>query len=116
MDYKNSSPFRHIGLRLTSVTTLTIRSIFPSRLLRFAALVCGCIFQIQAQTAGSLDTTFGNGTGIVTKRIYTILNSVANAESVAIQADGKIVVAGQVTLGQTSSFGVARYNTDCRRL
>ena len=58
-------------------------------------------------TDGSLDSTFG-GTG----KILTPVGGVAEVHSTAIQADGKIVVAGQTIAGQTSSFGVARYNTD----
>lgn len=52
-------------------------------------------------TAGALDTTFGGGAGYVT----TTIDGMANA--IAIQADGKILVAGSGT-GAT----VVRYNTD----
>ena len=51
-------------------------------------------------TAGNLDTTFG-GTGIVT----TTINGIANA--LAIQVDGKILVAGSGT-----DATVVRYNTN----
>ena len=50
---------------------------------------------------GSLDTSFG-GTGIVGTPVGTGYDV---ATSVAIQADGKIVVAG-------NGFAVVRYNTD----
>lgn len=56
---------------------------------------------------GSLDTTFGIG-GIVT----TDFSDIDNALSVALQADGKIVVAGKGTPNNQSSFAVVRYNTN----
>src|SRR6266536_2345728 len=58
---------------------------------------------------GSLDTSF-NGTGKVT----TDFGGDGNAEgrSVAVQTDGKIVVAGYATAGNTEKFALARYNAD----
>jgi len=58
---------------------------------------------------GSLDTTF-NGTGEVT----TNFGGDGNAEgrSVAVQTDGKIVVIGYATAGNTEEFALARYNAD----
>jgi uncharacterized delta-60 repeat protein len=64
-------------------------------------------FVVRYNTDGSLDTTFG-GTGIVT----TYFGSVAGANSVAIQPDGKIVVAGSVGSYGNNHLAVARYNTD----
>jgi len=55
---------------------------------------------------GSLDTDF-NGTGIVTTPLT--VNSIGR--SVALQADGKLVVAGD-TWGPESTFVVVRYNQD----
>jgi uncharacterized delta-60 repeat protein len=57
---------------------------------------------------GRLDTTFG-GDGKVTTDFYSQSSDTASA--VAIQADGKIVVAGYVAVGG-SNFAMARYNTD----
>ena len=57
---------------------------------------------VRYNTDGSLDTSFG-GTGIV---LTPVGNSHDLATSVAIQADGKIVVAG----GTGSSLAVVRYN------
>jgi uncharacterized delta-60 repeat protein len=61
-------------------------------------------------TNGSLDNLFGtNG---------TVVTSVAGGSSqnfgsaVALQPDGKIVVAGGSTVGSTSTFAVARYNAN----
>ena len=60
---------------------------------------------------GSLDTTFGTGGKILTPTSAGSLNDYGN--SVTVQADGKIVVAGQ---GETSGAGddvvVVRYNVD----
>jgi len=65
---------------------------------------------------GSLDTDpttgFGAGTGIVTTDIGSSSNY---ANAVALQADGKIVVAGNAfanSFGNTSDIAVLRYNTD----
>ncbi len=59
------------------------------------------------ETNGSLDTTFGSS-GIT---ITPILNG-AFAEAVALQSDGKIVVAGSSESNSGFDFSVARYNSD----
>ena len=56
---------------------------------------------------GSLDATFGNN-GIVTVGVGD--HAIANA--VALQADGKIVVAGSGGTNSQTSFVVVRYNTN----
>ena len=62
-----------------------------------------------AQAApGDLDSSFGNGGKVTTD----FLGKEDGAAAVAIQADGKIVVAGAIILGSTHDFGVTRYNTD----
>ena len=58
-------------------------------------------------TAGVLDTTFGGGDGKVTTDIVTADADYATA--VAIQADGKIVVAGYSNGSGTNDFALARY-------
>jgi uncharacterized delta-60 repeat protein len=58
--------------------------------------------------AGDLDTSFGTG-GKVTTDFSPGLD---RATAVAIQPDGKIVVAGIAGGGAASNFGLARYNTD----
>jgi uncharacterized delta-60 repeat protein len=55
---------------------------------------------------GSLDTTF-DGDGIVTTAIST---SDDRANGVALQSDGKIVVAGSTYNGSDFDFALARYN------
>jgi len=62
---------------------------------------------IQAGLPGSLDTTFGNG-GIVT----TAFETISNPNVVAIQPDGKIVVAGYDLYTPGGVIAIARYNTD----
>ena len=64
-----------------------------------------------AAAAGDLDTTFGtDGKVITTVGVPTTANL---AYSIAIQSDGKIVVAGEARNGfNNSDFAVVRYNTD----
>ncbi len=57
---------------------------------------------------GTLDTTFGIA-GIVTTDFAGKSNA---ARSVAVQADGKIVVAGHSSNGTERDFAVVRYNID----
>ena len=58
-------------------------------------------------TDGALDSTFGAG-GIVT----TDISDYNSARALAIQSDGKIVVAGYTSIGGYNDFTVVRYNTD----
>ena len=58
---------------------------------------------VRYNTDGSMDTTFGTN-GIV----KTVIGTWAQAYSVALQSDGKIVLAGSAS----SHFALARYNTD----
>jgi uncharacterized delta-60 repeat protein len=60
---------------------------------------------------GSLDTSFGIG-GIVNTTVgaYDSVNLAGNAYPVAIQNDGKIVVAGKSYNGFNYDFAVVRYN------
>ncbi|MHA3775569.1 DUF7453 family protein [Verrucomicrobiota bacterium sgz303538] len=57
---------------------------------------------------GTLDTTF-NGTGTA---ITPISSYGANGYSMAVQAEGKIVVAGSAINGSYSDFAVVRYNAN----
>src|SRR5262249_34836085 len=67
---------------------------------------------------GQLDTSFGQGgkviTSISTSTDSSGWNKYDNAEAVAIQADGKIVVAGETYNGSASSLDsvLIRYHTD----
>jgi len=65
---------------------------------------------VHAQTAapGDLDTTFGNG-----GKVTTFFGQFNGGEDVAVQADGKIVVAGVASLlAPGPQIAVARYNAD----
>lgn len=62
-----------------------------------------------SQLAGSLDTSFGSGGKIIT----TFFTGADVAKSVAIQNDGKIIVAGNCENPQGDvDFGIIRYNVD----
>ncbi|NVB79133.1 MAG: hypothetical protein HOV81_12100 [Kofleriaceae bacterium] len=57
---------------------------------------------------GNVDTTFG-----VNGKVFTDFGSLDSAYAVAVQPDGKIVVAGMATMpGSSFDFAVARYNSD----
>ncbi len=66
---------------------------------------------VRYNTDGSLDTTF-NSNGIVTTPVGYIND---RAFAIALQNDGKIVVAGDTEtggIGVYTQFGIVRYNTD----
>jgi uncharacterized delta-60 repeat protein len=63
---------------------------------------------VRYTSAGSLDATFGTG-GKVTTPIGSVYDE---ANSVVLQDDGKIVVAGYSDNGSNFDFAVVRYNTD----
>jgi uncharacterized delta-60 repeat protein len=81
---------------------------------------------VRLNSNGTLDTTFGGGTGeVFTSFMANGATGSGNAYSIALQTDGKIVVAGNalVSVTTTKSHGVvtttytygtavARYNTD----
>ena len=60
---------------------------------------------------GSLDVTF-NPTGSLPGTVTTDFGGEDRGESVDIQKDGKIVVAGRSDIGVNEDFAVARYNPD----
>jgi uncharacterized delta-60 repeat protein len=65
---------------------------------------------VRYDTDGSLDTTFGTG-GVVTTAVSPG-TGVDRAFGVALQADGRIVVAAGVTAEGGQDMGVLRYNGD----
>src|SRR5213075_2062791 len=76
---------------------------------------CGALFAILAippslvrAAAGDLDPTF-NATGKVMTKIGS---GIDDARAVAIQTDGRIVVAGSSWTGSQYAFVVTRYNVD----
>ncbi|MEZ5842969.1 MAG: hypothetical protein R3D27_04465 [Hyphomicrobiaceae bacterium] len=58
---------------------------------------------------GTLDTSFGGGDGIVTTPVGS---STDQGFSVAMQPDGRIVVAGSSRIGSADDFALVRYNAD----
>jgi len=62
---------------------------------------------VRLNTNGTLDTTFGGGKGYVLTS-FAPLSTAPDASAIAIQSNGKIVVAGQGNGG----IGLARYNAD----
>ena len=62
------------------------------------------------EATGALDASFGTG-GLVTTSFYST-QTWSEAHAVAIQADGKIVIAGHASDGTQTDFAMARYTTD----
>ncbi|HEX6647906.1 MAG TPA: delta-60 repeat domain-containing protein, partial [Pyrinomonadaceae bacterium] len=63
---------------------------------------------VRYNSDGSLDLSFGTGGKVLTN----FGNISAQAYSMALQPDGKIVLAGYVNFNGSESFALARYNTD----
>lgn len=74
---------------------------------RGTSLSTGNLALVQYNPDGTPDTTFGDGGTVVTSQTSHTLYS----EAMALQADGKIVVAGRIS-GSFSDFMAVRYNTD----
>ncbi len=67
-----------------------------------------CFTVLRYGTDGSLDTSFGDS-----GKITTAVAKESNADSVAMQSDGKIVVAGNSFIdGGNNDFAVVRYNAN----
>jgi len=64
---------------------------------------------VRYNTDGSLDSSFGTG-GKVTTDIGTVSDETANA--IAVQSDGKILLAGKTDTSGTNDFAVVRYNSN----
>lgn len=71
------------------------------------ALIGAALSQTAFAAPGSLDATFGTG-GIVTTPFGSSHN--AGANSIAIQSNGRIVVAGQTETNNSDAFALARYD------
>jgi len=76
----------------------------------YAHLTGGWTFAlVRYNTNGTLDTTFGAGG----KKTTTFgAPSIAQANSLAIQRDGKIVAAGLTVVNNVANFALARYNSN----
>lgn len=66
---------------------------------------------VRYNTDGSLDTSF-DGDGKVTTKISTSFSPVDVGKAVALQPDGKIIVAGDSRDDIGNHFALARYNQD----
>ena len=79
------------------------------KITRILSTLTAAVLAVTCNTAtaatGDLDLTFG-GTGKVTT---VVSSSFESGQSVAIQGDGKIVVAG--TVGNDNGFALVRYNS-----
>ena len=64
---------------------------------------------VRFNSDGTLDTGFGGGDGMVTTAIGAQSDQ---GHGVAVQADGKIVVAGYTSNGSNIDFAITRYNAD----
>src|SRR5438093_9711753 len=83
-----------------------------SSLVIVLALGCGILAVFWPQWRGELRAQgyypgFGAG-----GKVTTAFENLAEARAVAIQVDGKIVVAGVAVVSGNSHFALARYNTD----
>ena len=71
---------------------------------------------VRYNTDGSSDNTFNGSGQVITNFGFKfppdILDEIDYANSVAIQADGKIVVGGYVYTGDYSDYAMSRYKTD----
>ncbi len=115
MNHQKTSAFRRVTARFTSIINSFARPIFSTWLICFAAFVFGSVFQTKAQTAGTLDTTFGTGGKVVSP--INANNNTEQINDLALQPDGKIIAGGFVngntsTPPTTQDFGVKRYNPD----
>ena len=61
---------------------------------------------------GTLDTSFGTGGKVITEFFSSFGQASAQAVSVAVQPDGKIVVAGYANIDGGENFALVRYNSD----
>ncbi|MCX5848650.1 MAG: hypothetical protein NTW65_04305 [Deltaproteobacteria bacterium] len=109
-----------IGTDLTSITpaiTHTGASISPAGAQNFslpvdytvtAADASTAIYTVTVSFSGTLDATYFNPTGDLPGAVTTAIGTKDIANGVAVQSDGKIVVAGE----SDNAFALARYNTD----
>src|SRR5207302_1086405 len=62
---------------------------------------------VRYTTNGTLDSTFGTG-----GKVTTAIGAYAQGRALALQSDGKILVAGRAYNGSNDDFGAVRYNTN----
>ena len=77
-----------------------------------STVLATCVLLAAAPTSaapGDMDTTFGSGSGMVRTAIGT---GDDRATAIALQPDGKIVVAGYCSNGSNYDFCLARYHSN----
>src|SRR5262249_50663383 len=79
----------------------------PKQVLLALAMVLAPTLAYSQTQSGTLDPTFGTG-----GQVTTNFGLSAGASSVALQPDGKFVVAGTIAQNGRNDFAVTRYNTD----
>lgn len=114
---KLDTSFNGTGKVITAVGTGTCRAQGVTLQGDGKIVVVGHSFNAQSQSSftvlrygadGSLDTSFGDG-----GKVTTAIAKQSDASSVAMQGDGKIVVAGNAYIdGNNNDFGVVRYDTN----
>ncbi len=67
------------------------------------------MFALRLNYDGTTDATFGAGTGLVS---IPIGSKEDYAQAIALQSDGKIVLAGKAVIGSGTDIAVVRLNTD----
>ena len=67
----------------------------------------GSFAVVRYNADGSLDSSFGDG-----GKVTTVIGTDARGNALAIQTDGKIIVAGSSKNAAKTNFAVARYNSD----
>src|SRR3954471_2343966 len=87
----------------------------PNRAIRFAARsLIESLEPRQLLAAGDLDPSFGGGDGFAVAAFSGLTTNHDNALAMAVQTDGKIVLAGRSGNGSNTAdrVAVARFNTD----
>ena len=87
-----------------------VRNNFYNKTILFLLLAIGLLLPLPALTlaaAGDFDLSFGSG-----GKVITYFNIFADASDIALQTDGKIVVAGHDVAYNNGPIALARYNTD----
>ncbi len=67
---------------------------------------------LRLNTDGTYDTSFGNGAIVETSIVFGTTNYNDHGQSVALQADGKIVLLGHTAFSNSSQFALVRYTTE----
>jgi uncharacterized delta-60 repeat protein len=98
-----------VGSELDLATTIAVQADGKLLLAGYALNGANSDFGVvRYNSNGSLDTTF-NATG---KVVTSLVTGSDQASSMALQADGKILVAGYAFNGSNNDFALVRYNTN----